>query len=78
MYKTIDTIIIYLTFIILIGSAYLAFTNRWLAKDINVWQMQFIGENKIYPIVTMFCLFVPPMLILLHIKMMIKNKIEKN
>lgn len=77
MYKTIDSIIVYLTFIMLIGSAFLAFSNEWLAKDINLWQMQFLGENKCYPIITVFCLFVPPMLILLPIKLLIKNKTEK-
>lgn len=77
MYKKIDSIIVYLTFIILILSAYFTFTNTWLAKDINLWQMKVIGEHKIYPILTMFCLFFLPMLVLLPLKFFIKNKIEK-
>lgn len=77
MYKKADTLIVYFTFIILILSAYLTFTNSWLAKDINLWQMKLIGENKFYPILTMFCLFILPMLVLLPLKLFIKKKIEK-
>ena len=77
MYKRIDTLIVYLTFIILILSAYFTFTNSWLAKYINLWQIKLIGDNKIYPILTMFCLFVLPMLILLPLKLFIKKKTEK-
>lgn len=77
MYKKVDKIIIYLTFILLILSAYLTFTNSWLANDINNIQMKVIGQNSFYPIVTMFCLFVPPMIILLPLKLYIKSKLDK-
>ncbi len=77
MYKKIDSIIVYLTFIILILSAYFTITNTWLAKEINLWQMRLLGEPKIYPILSIFCLFILPMMILLPLKFFIKNKIEK-
>lgn len=77
MYQRINRIIIYLTFILLILSAYFAFTNSWRAKDINFWQIKTCGTNGFYPIITMFCLFIIPMLILLPIQLYIKNKLKK-
>jgi hypothetical protein len=77
MLKKIDKILIYLTFILLILSAYLTFTSTWLAKDVNTLQMKWMVENKFYPILTMGILFIPPMLILLPLKLYIKKKLEK-
>jgi hypothetical protein len=77
MYKKINTIIIYLTFAVLIFSAYLSFTSTWIAKDINFWQHSTLKANGFYPIVTMFCLFIPPMLLLLPLKFYIKIKLKK-
>lgn len=75
MYKKVDKILVYLTFILLILSAYLTFTNTWLANDINKLQMQWMGERKFYPILTMGILFIPPMLILLPLKLYLKKKL---
>lgn len=77
MYKKVDKILVYVTFILLILSAYLTFTSTWLAKDINKLQMQWMGEAKFYPILTMGILFIPPMLILLPLKLYLKKKLEK-
>lgn len=78
MLKQIDKILVYLTFILLILSAYLTFTSSWLAKDINLLQMKWMGENKFYPMLTMGILFISPMLILLPLKLYIKKKLEKD
>lgn len=77
MYKKVDKILVYVTFILLILSAYLTFTSTWLANTINELQMQWMGENKFYPIVTMGILFIPPMLILLPLKLYVKKQLEK-
>lgn len=77
MYKKIDKIIIYLTFILLILSVYLTFTGTWLVKDINFLQMKWTGERKYYPVLTIGILFISPMLILLPIKIYTKRQIEK-
>ncbi|MBK7667971.1 MAG: hypothetical protein IPJ32_11905 [Sphingobacteriaceae bacterium] len=76
MYKKIDKIIIYLTFILLVVSVYLTFTGSWLARDINLLQMKWIGETKYYPVLTIGILFIPPMLILLPIKLYLKKKLK--
>lgn len=75
MYKRIDKIIIYLTFILLIVSVYLTFTGS-LAKDINLLQMKWTGEAKYHPVLTIGILFIPPMLILLPIKLYLKKKLK--
>ena len=77
MYKKIDKLLVYLTFILLILSAYLTFTSSWLADDINKMQMQWMSERKFYPILTMGILFIPPMLILLPLKLYLKKNLEK-
>lgn len=77
MDKIISKIIVYLTFILLILSAYLAFTGTWLANDINKLQMKWTGESKFYPILTMGLLFIPPMLLLLPIKLYLNKTIKK-
>ncbi len=77
MLQAINKIIVYLTFVLLILSAYLTFTSTWLANDINLLQMKWTGESKFYPILTMGLLFIPPMLILLPIKLYLNKSIEK-
>jgi hypothetical protein len=77
MYKKADKILVYITFILLTLSAYLTFKGTWLANDINHLQMQWMSEKKFYPILTMGILFIPPMLILLPLKLFIKKKVEK-
>jgi hypothetical protein len=76
MYKKIDKALIYSMLIILIVTSYLTFTSTWLANDINNWQMNWMGEREFYPVLTMGLLFIPPMLVLLPIKLYIKSKME--
>lgn len=76
MLVKLNKIIVWLTFILLVASAYMAFTSTWLANDINKLQMEWMDENKFYPILTMGLLFIPPMLILLSIKLYIKKQIK--
>ena len=75
-YKRLDKILVYLTFILLVLSAYLTFTGTWLAKDINLLQMKWTGEAKYYPVLTIGILFITPMLILLPVKLFLKKKLE--
>lgn len=78
MYSKIDKVIVFLTFALLILSVYLAFTSKWLANDINEMQMRWMGDDKFYPVLTMGLLFIPPMLILLPLKLYIKKKMKQN
>jgi len=36
----------------LIVSFYLAHTNTWIAKDLNIWQSAFLPRNSYYPMIT--------------------------
>jgi len=76
--QTFNKIIVYLTFILLILSAYLTFTSTWIANDINKLQMNWTGETKFYPILTISILFIPPMLALLPLKLYINKTINKH
>jgi len=74
MYKKIEKLIIYLTFIWLLLCFYMAFDSIWLARNINLWQARWIEDGKFYPVITAGLLFIPPMLVLLPFKLFIKKK----
>lgn len=66
--KSLDGTFGCIAFLLLIGGAFLAFSNLWIAKNINEWQMAFMGDNKYFPAGTMFAIALPPLLVLLIIK----------
>lgn len=64
-------------FCILILSVYVTVTNSWIAKDINRWQAGIMGNNKYYPIITIGCLFIPPAIVLMFLKLYINGRFTK-
>lgn len=68
--------------IIICLSAHLAFTNTWLAADINKWLSAFFINHKLSKIITTVCLFTPTLLLLLCFHYLIniskKNLIKNN
>ncbi len=75
--KILDTVIIYLTLALLILCSYLAFANTWIAADINNWQMTVLKQPKFYPILTIAIMFIPPMLVVLPLKLYLSKKLNQ-
>jgi hypothetical protein len=61
----------------LIVSVYLAHTDTWIAKDINLWQATILPRNSYYPMITAACLFIPPAMIFLFLSLIISGRFSK-
>lgn len=77
-YKRISKMLVVLILALLIFSAWCAFTNTWLAKDINTWQMGILKKPQFMPALTMFLMFIPPALVLLVVKVFIIKKMKES
>jgi len=62
--------------IALIASAVLTFSNSYVAKSINLWQAS-INDGKYYPVLTMFILVLPFLLVMLPLKIILIKKLKK-
>ncbi len=59
---------------LLIAATYLTFSHHPITNEISRWQSNFVGEkNKFYPVLTICILALPPLLILLPIKIFIRR-----
>jgi hypothetical protein len=63
-----------LTMAILVVATWLTFSHHPLTKPINTWQADIMGDNSYLPALTIFALAIPPLLLLLVIKRIIKPK----
>jgi hypothetical protein len=61
----------------LIVSVYLAHTNAWITKDINLWQATILPRNSYYPMITAACLFAPAAMILMFLSLIISGRFSK-
>jgi hypothetical protein len=66
-----------LPFIIIAASTYFTLTGSWITPGINRWQAKIMGDNKFYPALTIFILALPPLLLLLAIKLLTNNSSSK-
>ncbi len=62
---------------ILVISAFLAKSNFWIVPSINNWQADLLGENKYFPVLTVFILALPVLLLLAVIKLL-SDRLKKN
>ncbi len=70
--KTLNVIFGSIAIGLLIAATYLTFSHHPIAKDISRWQSKLVSEkNKYYPVLTICILALPPLLILLPIKIFI-------
>lgn len=67
-------VIAILPLIILAVSTWLTLSNRWIVPSINEWQAGMMGDNKYFPVLTIFILTLPPLLVLLLIKKRMDKK----
>jgi hypothetical protein len=70
----VKKIIAVLPLVILAISTWLTLTNRWVVPAINEWQASMMGDNKYFPVLTIFVLALPPLLVLLLIKKRMDKK----
>ena len=70
--KTLNVIFGSIAIGLLIAATYLTFSHHPIANVISRWQSNFVSEkNKYYPVLTICILALPPLLILLPIKIVI-------
>jgi hypothetical protein len=66
-----------IAFGLLIATTYLTFTQHQFAITINLWQAKMMGDNKYFPVLTIFLLALPPLLILLAVKLLVLKLMKK-
>lgn len=71
MYKKIFSV---LPFAILAAACYITLSNSWIAPSINKWQAGMMGDNKYFPVLTIFILSLPPLLLLFLAKWLTTRK----
>lgn len=70
-------VVFVLAMAILVTSAFLAKSNFWIVPSINRWQADLLGENKYFPVLTVFILALPVLLLLAVIKLL-SDRLKKN
>lgn len=66
-----------LAFAILIAATWLILSHHPITDEINTWQAGMMGDNKFFPVLTIFIMALPPLLLLLAIKFFILRKVKK-
>lgn len=56
--------------LIFIAATYCTFSNTWPAAELNQWQAKMMGDNKYFPALTIFIMALPPLFVLLIIKLL--------
>jgi len=67
-----------LAFTILIAATWLTLSHQPITDKINLWQAQMMGDNKFFPVMTIFVLVLPLLLLLLGIKVILKKRKKNN
>ena len=76
--KTLNSVLGSIAIGILIAAAWLTFSHHPLANRISLWQAGLMGEKgEYFPALTIFLLALPPLLLLLPVKIIIFNLIRK-
>jgi hypothetical protein len=73
MYTRLNSLFNLLLVFVFAGSAYLTFSNQWIARDINVMQMKYGQSTGYYPMLTFCLLMVLPAVVLLLLKRAVKK-----
>ena len=66
-----------IAFGLLIAVTYLTLTQHHFAITINLWQAKMMGDNKYFPVLTIFLLALPPLVLLLLIKLLVLKLMKK-
>jgi len=74
MNKTFGT----LAFAILIAATWLSLSRHPITDKINAWQAGMMGDNTFFPVLTIFVLALPPLLLLLGIKFLLLKRKKNN
>ena len=76
--KTLNSVLGSIAIGILIAAAWLTFSHHPLANRISLWQAGLMGgKGGYFPALTIFLLALPPLLLLLPVKIIILNLIRK-
>lgn len=56
--------------LVLTEATYCTFSNRWPAPELNQWQAKMMGDHSYFPALTIFIMALPPLFVLLIIKLL--------
>jgi hypothetical protein len=76
-HKKLNTVFGSIAVGLFIAATYLTFTFHPFAVTINIWQVKMMGHNKYFPVLTIFLLAFPPLLVLLAIKLLVLKLMKK-
>jgi amino acid transporter len=67
-----------ITMLLLVTTAFLAFLGKWIAADLTEWQTMNLSmeSHKYQPAIIMFILLMPPLLLLLPVKIYLLKRIN--
>ncbi len=68
------TVLFLLALLIIGAAAFMARSDWWIVPDINRWQANILGENRYFPMLTVFILAIPPLLVLALLKIALTKK----
>ena len=60
--------------IILGAAAFMARSDFWIVPSINRWQAKMMGDNQYFPVLTVFIIALPPLLLIAFIKWLVRKK----
>ncbi len=62
-----------LSIVVIIAATAITFSNTWPSGEINLWQVKLTGDNKYFPVLTIFIIALPPLLVLVVIKKLLQT-----
>ncbi|NOT92367.1 hypothetical protein [Ferruginibacter sp.] len=69
--KKLNAVFGSIAFGLLIAAVYLTLSGHNMAVKINLWQGKVMGDDKYFPVLTIFFLALPPLLLLLLVKVVV-------
>lgn len=66
--------LIFLAIAILGAAAFFARSDYWIVPHINRWQANLLGDNKYFPVLTVFILALPPLFLIAVITRLLQHK----
>jgi hypothetical protein len=76
--QTASAIITFIALAVICLATYLTLSHSALSVKINLWQARVMGDGKYFPALTIFFLALPPLLLLLLIKIIFFRLPGKN
>lgn len=67
----------FMPFLIIAVCTWCTLTGKWIVPNINQWQSDLMGDHKYFPVLTIFIMAIPPLLILLALKKILYTEVSQ-